>query len=129
MFVCPQRYARRYHGNERAWLCASASTAKIVVIAAPCLRKSRRLFIFSEYIFQSQLNGAVAAFAGDPAERSAGRIGISSSPIRMIVQVEQLRTELQAAPFRHWKVLANSQIPLPESRIPKNVAWLHPKRA
>src|SRR5262245_54654661 len=78
-----------------------------------------------KYIFQCELNRAITALARDPAERGTCWIGVSPAPIRMIVDVKQLSPELQPAPFGDGKVLADSQVPLPEPGVAQDVPRLH----
>ena len=54
---------------------------------------------FSERIPQHQLNIPLRVFRRDLAERRAGWIEVRRIPDRMLVEVEELRSELKVVPL------------------------------
>src|SRR2546428_765541 len=79
--------------------------------------KSPRRSLWSADVLQRELDSAVAALAGDLAERGAGGVRVGAAPVRVVHCVEQLGAKLQVLLLSDGEIFANTEIPLPEAGV------------
>jgi hypothetical protein len=82
-----------------------------------------------ENVLQSKLKISFSALARHLTEGAAGGISVGAIPIWVVQDIEYLKPELQALPFRNREVLAKAHIPAQVTWIPQKIPFLLPESA